>query len=84
VVAAVLAFSFSRLAGAHVAGSNTMAMATATCAGLAMIFVLAGLVLDSLGRSRREMKRMLYLAVNPTATGEAVTSSAVRDAHGFA
>jgi glycosyltransferase involved in cell wall biosynthesis len=32
-------------------------------AGLMFLFLLAGIILDSLGRSSREMKRMLYLAV---------------------
>ena len=32
-------------------------------AGLMFLFLLAGIILDSLGRSRREVKRMLYLAV---------------------
>jgi glycosyltransferase involved in cell wall biosynthesis len=30
---------------------------------LIMVFLLAGLILDSLGRSRRELKRMLYLTL---------------------
>jgi glycosyltransferase involved in cell wall biosynthesis len=84
LVAALLTFSFSGLAGPHVAASNTMAIITGICAGLTMIFVLAGLVLDSLGRSRREMKRMLYLAVSPTATGEPAPSYGLRDGHGVA
>jgi hypothetical protein len=84
LVAALLTFSFSGLAGPHVAASNTMAVITGICAGLAMIFILAGLVLDSLGRSRREMKRMLYLAVSPTATGEPAPSYGLRDGHGVA
>ena len=35
----------------------------ATSLALGMVFALAGVVLDSLGRSRKEMKRILYLAV---------------------
>lgn len=31
---------------------------------LGMIFLLAGIILESLGRNRRELKRMLYLAVS--------------------
>jgi glycosyltransferase involved in cell wall biosynthesis len=77
LIAAVLAIPFSRLAGS----SEMMAILTAVCAGLAMIFLLAGIVLDSLGRSRREMKRMLYLAVTPTATGESAATYSVGDAH---
>ena len=48
------------------------------------VFVLAGLVLDSLGRSRREMKRMLYLAVSPTATGESAGRYMTEGARGVA
>jgi glycosyltransferase involved in cell wall biosynthesis len=84
LLAALLAFSFSRLTEANVAASSSIAIVTAICGALAMIFVLAGLVLDSLGRSRREMKRMLYLAVSPTAEGGSATSFAVGDAHGVA
>lgn len=36
---------------------------SASFAGLALALALIGVVLDSLGRSRKEMKRMLYLAV---------------------
>jgi glycosyltransferase involved in cell wall biosynthesis len=82
--AALLALSFSRLAGSHVGPSNTTAIAAAICAGLALVFVLAGLVLDSLGRSRREMKRMLYLAVSPTATGESAGRYMTEGARGVA
>jgi hypothetical protein len=39
-------------------------------AGLMLVFILAGLILDSVGRSRREMKRMLYLAVANAAPSE--------------
>ncbi len=81
LLAALLALFFCRLAGPNIATSDTMALVTAVCASLAMIFVLAGLVLDSLGRSRREMKRMLYLAVSPTASGESATTYIVGDAH---
>jgi hypothetical protein len=35
-----------------------------------LVFILAGLILDSVGRSRREMKRMLYLAVANAAPSE--------------
>jgi Glycosyl transferase family 2 len=41
----------------------------ATSLALGMVFSLAGVVLDSLGRSRKEMKRILYLAV-PSAAAE--------------
>ncbi len=43
--------------------------ATFCLAGLsaiAALSILAGVVLDSLRRSNREMKRMLYVAVHPT------------------
>jgi hypothetical protein len=33
---------------------------------IAALSLLAGVILDSLGRSRREMKRILYLSVNPS------------------
>ena len=39
------------------------AFAAATLTGFAMLFLLIAIILDSLGRSRREVKRMLYLAV---------------------
>jgi hypothetical protein len=84
LVAALLAVSFSRLAGPQVAPSNPMTIVTAITAGLAMIFVLAGLVLDSLGRSRREMKRMLYLAVSPTANGGSTSGYNLGDARAVA
>jgi hypothetical protein len=40
----------------------------ATSLGLGMIFAFAGVILDSLGRSRKEVKRILYLAVPSPAT----------------
>jgi hypothetical protein len=84
LIAGVTALALSRFTGAHLAASSSTALVTALCAGLAMIFALAGIVLDSLGRSRRELKRMLYLAVSPTATGDPATGYVVRDAHGVA
>jgi hypothetical protein len=84
LIAGVAALALSRFTGAHLAASSNTAIVTAICAGLALIFALAGIVLDSLGRSRREMKRMLYMAVSPTATGDPTTGYVVRDAHGVA
>jgi hypothetical protein len=84
LVAGVIALAVSGFAGAHLAASSGTATVTAIFGGLTMIFALAGIVLDSLGRSRREMKRMLYLAVSPTATGDPATGYVVRDAHGVA
>jgi hypothetical protein len=84
LIAAVAALALFRFTGAHLAASSSTAIVTVISAGLAMIFALAGIVLDSLGRSRREMKRMLYMAVSPTATGDPATGYVVRDAHGVA
>jgi hypothetical protein len=55
------------LAGKAVHGLNAMSSTSILLATLAIVFLLAGLILDSLGRSRRELKRMLYLSVPPVA-----------------
>jgi glycosyltransferase involved in cell wall biosynthesis len=47
----------------------------ATSLALGMIFAFAGVILDSLGRSRKEVKRILYLAVPSAATEREIVGS---------
>lgn len=54
-----------------------LAFVAATLTVLGMIFLLAGIILDSLRRNRREVKRMLYLAVrmHPAEPADRLSSS---------
>jgi len=67
-LAATLAVVAAVSAHGHLHAWTPETFAAAGLSTLAVISVLAGVILDSLGRTRREMKRMLYLAVDPEAT----------------
>lgn len=48
------------------AGSRWLGGAAIACGVLTVIFIVCGLVLDSVSRGRREVRRLLYLATHPT------------------
>jgi hypothetical protein len=67
---AALAGAFSLLAAMVAHGRfhawTPATFGAATLGAVAIMSLLAGVILDSLGRSRREMKRILYLSVAPS------------------
>ena len=67
---AALAGAFSFLAAMVAHGRfhawTPATFGAATLGAVAVLSLLAGVILDSLGRSRREMKRILYLSVAPS------------------
>jgi len=68
--AALLAVALGLLAHGHLHAWTPATFLVAALSAIALISILAGVILDSLGRNNREIKRMLYLAVRPNAPGQ--------------
>jgi hypothetical protein len=73
---ALLSLSAALVAHGHLHAWTPQTFIAATSLGLGMTFAFAGVILDSLGRSRKEMKRILYLAVHSSVAERETLGSA--------